>query len=94
MPFQKGKPKTGGKVKGNPNHRTKEAIERVEWVLGLLEPNLMTDIQALESNERVKLWNDLQEYVRPKLARITHTGDSQEPINIIFKTVDKRSADK
>lgn len=65
-----------GSRKGVKNKRTQESIERVEWVLGLLEPNLEEDIASITSNERVKLWNDLQEYVRPKLARtqVEHSG--------------------
>lgn len=69
MPFKKGKTKTGGKVAGTKNKKTIESIKRVEYVLSLLEPKLKDDIKKLEPVERVKLWNDLQEYVRPKLSR-------------------------
>lgn len=79
----KGK-KTGGRVKNTPNKRTKESLERVEWVLRLLEPTLEEDIQAISSIERVRLWSDLQEYVRPKLARteMKHEGEIAQRIEI------------
>jgi hypothetical protein len=81
----KGLPKTGGRKKGSQNKKTLEAKERVEWVLALLEPELEKDIKKLQPNERVRLWNDLQEYVRPKLARTELTGkDGNE---IIIKVV-------
>jgi len=66
--------KTGGRKKGVVNAVTKEHKERVEFVLGLLEETLEADIEAIGEVERVKLWNSLQEFVRPKLARTEHTG--------------------
>lgn len=78
--------KAGGRSKGTPNKRTQEAIERVEWVLSLLEPTLEKDIKQLSPSERTRLWETLQEYVRPKLAR-TDMNLSTEPegIQITFK---------
>ena len=82
----KGK-KTGGKRKGTPNKRTVESAKRVEFVLNLLEGSLDEDIAALDPKDRVKLWNDLQEYIRPKLARTELTGkdgkDFIQPITTI-----------
>ncbi len=65
----KGLPKTGGRSKGAKNKRTVEAVQRVEWVLSLIEQHIERDVKVIEPNERMRLWNDLQEYVRPKLAR-------------------------
>jgi len=72
MAFKKGH--KGYKPKA-PNKKTKEAVERIEWVLSLLEPNLEHDIAMLKEVERVNLWNSLQEYVRPKLARTEVVAD-------------------
>lgn len=69
MAAPKGQKKAGGRVKGTPNKRTKEAVERVEWVLSLLEPHIEKDVRLLSPKDRMMLWNDLQEYVRPKLSR-------------------------
>lgn len=76
----------GGSRKGVPNKRTVESVKRVEWVLSILEKTLEDDIEAVNPNERVKLWNDLQEYIRPKLARTEiDTGNSKVEINIDYK---------
>ncbi|MBS4057369.1 MAG: hypothetical protein KGZ82_08640 [Bacteroidales bacterium] len=64
------KPGEGGRPKGSPNKVTKEIKERIEWVLGLLDESLEADLKALKSSEKVKLWLDLQEFVRPKLQRM------------------------
>lgn len=74
MPFKKGKPKTGGKKKGTPNKRTEETLKRIEYVLSLLDQTIDKDIQSLKPNERAAMWRDLQEYIRPKLARQEMTG--------------------
>jgi len=89
----KGK-KTGGRTKDTPNKRTKESLERVEWVLNLLQPTLEEDIQAISSIDRVRLWNDLQEYIRPKLARTTIVGDATEPIAVKYTPIGKDRTDK
>lgn len=80
MARPKGSEKLGGRTKGTANKRTQESIQRVEWVLTLLEPKLQEDIEAISAKDRVMLWNDLQEYIRPKLQRTTIVGDNEEPI--------------
>jgi len=76
----------GASRKGKPNKRTVESVKRVEWVLSILEKTLEDDIESVNPNERVKLWNDLQEYIRPKLARTEiDTGNSKVEINIDYK---------
>lgn len=78
MKFEKG---NKGKPKGALNKKTIESVKRIEWVLGLLENKLQADIQKLTPRARVQLWNDLQEYIRPKLARTELTGkDGQQLI--------------
>lgn len=67
--------KTGGRKKGTINKVTKDHKERIEFVLGLLEETLEADIKAIGETERIKLWNSLQEFVRPKLARTEMTGE-------------------
>lgn len=65
--FQKGH--SGFKPKGQPNKKTQEVLKRIEYVLGLLDETIADDITQLEPRERAKMWSDLQEYIRPKLAR-------------------------
>lgn len=70
MKDTKFKPGNGGRPKGSRNKVTREYKERVEWVLGLLDEKLETDLKALKGAERVRLWLDLQEFIRPKLQRM------------------------
>lgn len=83
MPFKKGHKKIAGKKPGTPNKRTAESVERVEFVLSLLEETLEEDIAKLPPRERTAMWKDLQEYVRPKLARVDNrvTGE----VNVTFE---------
>lgn len=64
------KPGEGGRPKGAINKTTRAYKERVEWVLGLLDDSLEDDLNELKAAEKVKLWLDLQEFVRPKLQRM------------------------
>lgn len=80
--FPNGNP---GKPKGAKNKRTIEAEKRIEFVLSLLEETLEDDIEMMEPTERVKLWNGLQEYIRPKLARTELTGAGGQPLIPIDK---------
>ncbi len=59
-----------GRPKGAINKTTREFKERVEWVLGLLDETLEEDLRGMRATEKVKLWLDLQEFVRPKLQRM------------------------
>jgi hypothetical protein len=80
MPFVKGKIKTGGKKKGVVNKKTQEAAMRVEYVLSLLEETIEDDIKLIEPKERVKMWDNLQEYIRPKMQRTEITGKDGEKL--------------
>ena len=75
--FKKGdkKPINSGKKKGSKNKRTEEQLKRIEYVLEILDTSIDKDIKALEPRERAKLWVDLQEYIRPKLARTELVGN-------------------
>jgi hypothetical protein len=64
------KPGQGGRPKGVVNKTTREYKERVEWVLGMLDDTLEANLMELKAGEKIKLWLDLQEYVRPKLQRM------------------------
>jgi hypothetical protein len=77
--FEKGNP---GKPKGAKGKKTVQAIQRVEWVLGILEKTLEKDINTLKGYQKVQLWNDLQEYVRPKLARKDLDASNKDEITI------------
>lgn len=76
--------KFAGNRKGVPNKRTIESVQRIEWVLGKLEETLEYDLTQISSLERVKLWDNLQEYIRPKLAR-TELTTNDNTVNFIVK---------
>jgi hypothetical protein len=82
-----------GRPKGASNKLTREYKERVEWVLGLLDESLEADLKALKGGDRVRLWLDLQEYVRPKLQRMNlDVGADEKSISkITFEVVKSES---
>lgn len=80
MPFKKGH--SGYKPKGKRNKKTQEFLSRFEKVLNLLDETICQDIAELEPIERAKMWNDLQEYIRPKLARTELTGQDGDAIQV------------
>lgn len=64
------KPGEGGRPKGAKNKTTREIKERIEWVLEILDESLEDNLNELKAADKVKLWLDLQEFVRPKLQRM------------------------
>jgi len=74
----------GLRKKGVPNKVTQEVKQRIERVLEILDESLETDLMALSPKEKVQLWMDLQEFIRPKLQRTqTDLTSKGETINKI-----------
>lgn len=74
-----------GRPKGSKNKRTKDIFDRVKKVLDLLEETLEDDIKKLKPAERARMWESLQEYVRPKLQRSEIKADLKGgPVKIGF----------
>lgn len=67
-----------GRPKGSKNKRDLELAKRIEWVLELLEETIEDDINALKPAERARMWEALQEYIRPKLQRSEIRADINE----------------
>jgi len=82
-------PGNKGKPKGVKNKITKEQKEKVEWVLGLLDESVEEDLRKMKAPERIRLWADLQEYIRPKLQRVNlEVGKEDKTITkVIFEIV-------
>jgi hypothetical protein len=87
MPRPKGTPKTGGRVKGTPNKKTRqlqEAIEAsgltpLEHMLSVLrDPNA----GALERMDAAKA---AAPYVHPRLAAIEHAGNEEKPVRMVVQ---------
>lgn len=81
-PFEKGNP---GRIKGIPNKATVEQKQRIEFVLTKLEESLEKDLQSLEPKEKIKLWYDLQEFIRPKLARKEIIDESKKEHHVVIR---------
>ena len=88
--FAKGHP--GLKPKGSPNKVTIEMKQRIERVLEILDESLETDLMALSPKEKVQLWMDLQEFIRPKLQRSQTdlTTKGNEITKITFEVLNGR----
>lgn len=87
MKFQKGNKPKHVKQKGEIPKRTKEVLKTIETVLGFLNKTIEQDLEKLKPVERANMWNNLQEYIRPKLARTELTGKDGNAMEI---TVTKR----
>ena len=83
------KPGQGGRPKGATNKITRNCKKRVEWVLGLLDETLEESIEKLKPKDKVDLWLNLQEYIRPKLQRmnVDITPSDDKITKITFEVV-------
>src|SRR5689334_17567938 len=62
----------------NPTAQAATAVQRIEKILDQLEEKLPEDLEKLGPAERVRLWRDLQEFIRPKLGRTELPGEPGE----------------
>lgn len=78
MPFQKGKIKTGGKVKGTLNRSTKEAKELLETIMFGQMDNVAEMFEALKNDpaKYMDAYSKMFGYVMPKKTDIT-SGDEK-----------------
>lgn len=92
MPFEKGKPKTGGRAKGTPNTVTRDLHELIREVVESSAEQMKQDLAAMEPRDRVNALIKLAEFVAPKLQRLAVTAEFVTPesmeqtvINIAFR---------
>jgi hypothetical protein len=84
----------GLKPKGATNKQTREYLERVEWVLELLESNLEDNVNSLSKKEQIMLWVELQKLLHSKLPKIPEPVPEKEPITkITFEVVGSHKSD-
>ena len=83
------KPGQGGRPKGVKNKISREIQEKVEWALEILDSTFEEDVKKMRPAERVRLWADMQEYIRPKLQRVNMEieTESTQLTKIIFEVV-------
>jgi|APGre2960657404_1045060.scaffolds.fasta_scaffold26374_2 hypothetical protein len=88
IPFEKGKPKTGGKEKGTPNKKT---MVLETFCQDIIDGGMSTFSSAMSelAEKNPKLYVDaylsLLEYVKPKLARHDTSVTTKGELNIIWK---------
>jgi len=84
------KPGEGWRPKGIKNKITREIQAKVEWVLELLDETVEEDLKKMKPPDRIRLWADLQEYIRPKLQRVNLDVGSEDKVitKITFELVD------
>lgn len=78
-----------GRKKGTPNKVTVIQKQRIEMVLNGMNRTIESKIAKLKPKEFVDLWLQLQEYIRPKLARYElSSGPKEDPMtSITFNVV-------
>ena len=81
--------KIGGRVKGTPNKKTADVINRAERILRLIETKYFDkDIAKISSAQRMILYSDMLEYVAPKLSRQEINGSINNKISLeIVRTI-------
>ena len=75
MPFQKGKPKTGGRQPGTPNAVNRNLRQRVTELLDRNFDAVLNDLENLEPKDRVNAWLRLLEFAMPKMQRTENVID-------------------
>jgi hypothetical protein len=61
----------GGRPKGRKNKFSRLLKERVEEMLEKWDEFLENDLEKMRPGERMRLWFDMQEYIRPKQQRVS-----------------------
>ena len=64
-----------GRPKGAKNKKTREALERIRYIMSRLDETLDQDIDDLKAEGRMKLRTDMTEYLIPKLQRTEIKGE-------------------
>ena len=60
--------------------KTRRLVQTIEYVADLISRDIDKDIEQLTPYQRVTLWKDLQEYLRPKLQRKEIVGEDGGPV--------------
>lgn len=60
--------------------KTRRLVSTIEYVADLIAKDIDKDIEQLTPFQRVNLWKDLQEYLRPKLQRKELVGEGGGPV--------------
>lgn len=88
MPFEKGKPKTGGRLPGVKNKTTQEIRDAIQKVLADKVEELADDLAVMPEFKQWTILSAVAKYVMPTLAKnidtVEHSGEVKYNININF----------
>ncbi len=82
MPFEKGKPKTGGRQPGVKNKTTQEIRDAIQLVLADKVDELANDLTTMSEFKQWTILNAVAKYVLPTLAKNEDTVEHSGEINI------------
>jgi hypothetical protein len=87
MPFVKGQPKKGGKVKGTPNKTTATIREKFQQLLdGYSIEAMVKDLKDIDNpKDRMMIISNLSEFLVPKLSRAEVTNEIKVSETQIFE---------
>lgn len=77
--------KTGGRTEGTPNKVTATMREFFTKIIEDNQQKALDELGKLTGKDYIEAYLKLAEYAVPKLSRIEHTGDAENPIRQIFK---------
>jgi hypothetical protein len=78
MPFEKGRPKTGGRKTGTANKAITELRQQLQAVVQTTLNELPETLAAMEPTDRAKLLTALLPYVMPKLNSVELRAEQKE----------------
>ena len=81
---KKGLPKTGGRLKGSPNKKTKLWNELGEYIVNEGAEKYMDYLKEMENEEFLKRFEAILEYFKPKQARTEVTGKDGEALTVVL----------
>jgi|GEM_PF-3583954 len=85
MPFQKGREKTGGRVKGSKNKTTQEIRDALQKVLSNKIEDLEADLETMSEFKQWTILNSVAKFVLPTLNKnddkVEHSGEININVN-------------
>lgn len=83
MPFEKGKPKTGGRAVGVQNHSTTNLKSKIEGIVSRSFETIEEDLQSMDARDKIGFILKLIPYLIPtqKDQKISFESLSDEAIN-------------
>jgi hypothetical protein len=92
MPFQKGKPKTGGRLPGVKNKTTQEIRDAITKVLADKVAELADDLNSMPVFKQWQILSAVAKYAMPTLAKNDDTVEHSGAINVNVSFSDSGSA--